>query len=455
MATTTRTKDRALATDKRGTSPSNSQTTHSQRCCSRHNNNTCTDRGRSSPAPATEKPMPNYLKPTISSRINEPVKLGNKKINNTHEDNHKLLRRRSFDKPPSASPRGQKALISPGPRDRGGSAPAPAVPRERKITVRSSSFGRNTVTTTKPVTPKAVRSPPVVSKPTKTKSTSFVNKKDTSSNYASSSSSRKSSSCRDTKQAMDHEAKPEEDLVEEVEEVVKVESETSEALSDVNVTKSEIDHDDQEDVRVVESNEDEKIYSCDISTCTSEDQNVIPEPHIDDQQVKADTQQEDDKEKISTEESHDGGLQEESVIEEEAKSLKESEDKGKEDDDHKNIVNESAEDDNKEVEEEVKLQHGQEALSQENKAKPKEGEDRLEGGCEEAINKQDDDKAAANVVVVPKVQEGQGKKESPSAAYNDVIEETASKLLEKRKNKVKALVGAFETVIDYESASSK
>lgn len=443
MATTTRTKDRALAKDKRGTSPSNSQTTHSQRCSSRHNNNTCTDRGKSSPAPATEKPMPNYLKPTISSRINEPVKLGNKKINNTHEDNHKLLRRRSFDKPPSASPRGQKALISPGPRDRRGSAPAPAVPRERKITVRSSSFGRNTVTTTKPVTPKTK---------SKTKSTSFVNKKDTSSNYASSSSSRKSSSCRDTKQAMDHEAKPEEDLVEEVEEVVKVESETSEALSDVNVPKSEIDHDDQEDVRVVESIEDENIYACDISTCTSEDQNVIPEPHIDDQQVKTDTQQEDDKEKISTEESHDGGLQEESAIEEEAKSLKESEDKGKDDDDHKNIVNESAEDDNKEVEEEVKLQHGQEALSQENK---KEGEDRLEGGCEEAINKQDDDKTAANVVVVSKVQEGQGKKESPSAAYNDVIEETASKLLEKRKNKVKALVGAFETVIDYESGSSK
>lgn len=38
-----------------------------------------------------------------------------------------------------------------------------------------------------------------------------------------------------------------------------------------------------------------------------------------------------------------------------------------------------------------------------------------------------------------------GKKDSPM--YNDVIEETASKLLEKRKNKVRALVGAFETVI--------
>eukprot|EP00268_Persea_americana_P006138 TRINITY_DN12184_c0_g1_i1.p1 TRINITY_DN12184_c0_g1~~TRINITY_DN12184_c0_g1_i1.p1 ORF type:complete len:512 (-),score=129.55 TRINITY_DN12184_c0_g1_i1:841-2376(-) len=44
-----------------------------------------------------------------------------------------------------------------------------------------------------------------------------------------------------------------------------------------------------------------------------------------------------------------------------------------------------------------------------------------------------------------KRQDIRGKKESP--AYNDVIEETASKLVEKRKNKVRALVGAFETVI--------
>ena len=47
----------------------------------------------------------------------------------------------------------------------------------------------------------------------------------------------------------------------------------------------------------------------------------------------------------------------------------------------------------------------------------------------------------------------QGKKEV--AAYNDVIEETVSKLLEKRKSKVKALVGAFETVISLQEWRSK
>ncbi|KAI4339593.1 hypothetical protein MLD38_024517 [Melastoma candidum] len=41
----------------------------------------------------------------------------------------------------------------------------------------------------------------------------------------------------------------------------------------------------------------------------------------------------------------------------------------------------------------------------------------------------------------------QEKKEGQGALFNNVIEETASKLVEKRKSKVKALVGAFETVI--------
>ncbi|KAK1323809.1 hypothetical protein QJS10_CPA02g01513 [Acorus calamus] len=44
------------------------------------------------------------------------------------------------------------------------------------------------------------------------------------------------------------------------------------------------------------------------------------------------------------------------------------------------------------------------------------------------------------------VQKREGKKEARQA-YNEVIEETASRLVGKRKSKVKALVGAFETVI--------
>ncbi|KAF2562083.1 hypothetical protein F2Q70_00014194 [Brassica cretica] len=86
-----------------------------------------------------EKPLPNYLKPTISSRP-DPVKFLKK--NNAGED--KLLRRRSFDRPPSSltspstSPSQKSLNTSPlaRPRDR------PVVPREKKpVTgLRSASF---------------------------------------------------------------------------------------------------------------------------------------------------------------------------------------------------------------------------------------------------------------------------------------------------------------------------
>ncbi|KAI3873720.1 hypothetical protein MKX03_029450 [Papaver bracteatum] len=50
-------------------------------------------------------------------------------------------------------------------------------------------------------------------------------------------------------------------------------------------------------------------------------------------------------------------------------------------------------------------------------------------------------------------QDAKGKKETQ--AYNDVIEETASKLVEKKKNKVLALAGAFETVISLQETEGQ
>ncbi|KAM3269154.1 hypothetical protein P3S67_031118 [Capsicum chacoense] len=45
------------------------------------------------------------------------------------------------------------------------------------------------------------------------------------------------------------------------------------------------------------------------------------------------------------------------------------------------------------------------------------------------------------------------KKEAP-ILFNNVIEETATKLEETRRSKVKALVGAFETVISLQDPTS-
>ncbi|KAH7660712.1 Calmodulin-binding domain plant domain-containing protein [Dioscorea alata] len=58
---------------------------------------------------------------------------------------------------------------------------------------------------------------------------------------------------------------------------------------------------------------------------------------------------------------------------------------------------------------------------------------------------------APNVVL--RHQDQQGKKDS-QGLFNHVIEETASKLVESRKSKVKALVGAFETVISLQDTKA-
>lgn len=66
------------------------------------------------------------------------------------------------------------------------------------------------------------------------------------------------------------------------------------------------------------------------------------------------------------------------------------------------------------------------------------------------IEEKDDSNHGPESVVL-KHQGKQGKKDA-QGLFNNVIEETASKLVESRKSKVKALVGAFETVISLQDA---
>ncbi|XP_019438357.1 PREDICTED: uncharacterized protein LOC109344167 isoform X2 [Lupinus angustifolius] len=104
----------------------------------------------------TEKPVPNYLKPTISSSLVESHSINF--IKNDAPKKTNINRRRSFDKPPSpsrlpkqthpspsssssSSSRQHKALVSPGPRKRSLSLPLkssnhsktiPQIPKEGK-----------------------------------------------------------------------------------------------------------------------------------------------------------------------------------------------------------------------------------------------------------------------------------------------------------------------------------
>ncbi|KAG2279573.1 hypothetical protein Bca4012_047665 [Brassica carinata] len=310
-----------------------------------------------------EKPLPNYLKPTISSRP-DPVKFLKK--NNAGED--KLLRRRSFDRPPSSltspstSPSQKSLNTSPlaRPRDR------PVVPREKKpVTgLRSASFhgsgssrgglrGSSTV---------ASRGSPGVKKSGLSGAGSSKSKKEGSENVPKKSS-------------------PVAPPLEDEEEIIKVET---------HVQVSDHREEDREQVaQPYESVEEKEIHPMDAST-EEEKEELINEDKTEEHKVPENNSE--DKEEV-----------------------------------------EKKVDDEEENKKTVVTQDMKEAADIEETKEE-----------EEAEVKEETTETKKEVV--------QGKKESPTA-YNDVI---ASKMQESsRKNKVLALAGAFQTVIDYETAASK
>ncbi|XP_010541537.1 PREDICTED: serine/threonine-protein phosphatase 4 regulatory subunit 2-A [Tarenaya hassleriana] len=343
-----------------------------------------------------DKPLPNYLKPTISSRP-DPVKFLKKGL----DDNHKLLRRRSFDHPPSFSSPTTASTSSP--RDR------PSVSRDshKPITGRSSSFHGSK---TGPRGGGSMKSPPVAPGPKgimqsglSTSSSSFHSKKE-------------GSSLIDSKKTSEKEI-ARESPHEEEQEIVKVETDAG-VVSDYDreEPKSE-DKEEQSNESSEEKKGSDQTDASPVLDCPDATKEEGEEIHED----KAVEQIEETKAPEETLDNEDEHKMEESSGEvaatdvKEAASLKES--------------------------------------TEEEKANDTEQENETESS-----NVKEETSETKEVVAespeATKRQVVQGKKESPSA-YNDVIEKTASKLLENRKNKVKALVGAFETVIDYETAASK
>ncbi|WCJ30514.1 Plant calmodulin-binding protein-related [Euphorbia peplus] len=384
----------------------------------------------SSPLP---KAVPNYLRHTTSSSKSDPLAPIKKTIN--EDSSHNVARRRSFDRPPSAI-RNQKSLISPDPRDK-------ILSRERQLATRSSSFSPSSSSSKvlgspKPVLErnakslKPVRSPqPVFVK----RSSSFsktVNSPRNVSNIASPHSTKSSSTSgcgtiQETKQ----------------ETVIKdqssIESNNDES-EDVHMQKDEINEDIVVDF--VQGSENSKD-----GTATEEDSEVI------DTFLKL---------KLIDEDDHINHTIEEDGSQEKEESINHPEEEGTTDDSpqietepEEEILNEvSAEEGEKKNEESediiVESKEADETEVKVGESPVKVGEspvkvDEIQVKVEEKAEEKEVNNGS---------QRGQGKRESP-AAYNDVIEETKNRLLEKRKNKVKALVGAFETVIDYETAANK
>ncbi|KAG2309940.1 hypothetical protein Bca4012_024412 [Brassica carinata] len=320
-----------------------------------------------------EKPLPNYLKSTISSRP-DPVKFLKK--NNAVED--KLLRRRSFDRPhssltsPSTSPSQKYLNKSPParPRDR------PVVPREKPVTgLRSTSFHGSSRGGLKGSSTVASRGSPGVKKSGLSGASSSKSKKEGSENV-----SKKSSTL----------APPHEDE----EEIIKVDTHVQ------------------------------------VSDHRGEDTDQVAQPDVSVEEKETGLRD------ASTEEEK-GEL----IIEDKTEEQKEPENNSE----NKEEVEKKVDDD-EENNETVVTPYMKEAADVEEEEEESESSKVKEGTTE----------TEAQVVKLPEVSTKkevvQGKKESPTA-YNDVI---ASKMQESsRKNKVLALAGAFQTVIDYETAASK
>ncbi|CAA7023270.1 unnamed protein product [Microthlaspi erraticum] len=399
-----------------------------------------------------EKPVPNYLKPTISSRP-DPVKFV-KKNNNSLEDNQKLLRRRSFDRPPSSltspstsSPRIQKPLnVSPS-----SSQDRPAVPREKPVTtLRSSSFhGTRGV----PRGGTTVKPSPVGPKKSglSSSSSSLKSRKEDSTKVGGTKKSSEKEIPLDTASLSSAQ--------EDEEEILKVESDVHVA-DEIEEPKEEKEN---KEVQVEFVQADESGEENERGGPTTVALPVVGEDCI--AVNKEDEKEEEEKEKTlinedKTEEiieetkeqdnSHYNKVEDEEEVK---KKIDEDETPEKVDIDMKEV--ESVEEVTEEIREEVKEEQEEKEEDKE-KEKAKEEEKEKEKVKEEEKEKVKEEKK--EMVKEEESGEGKkrevvkGKKESPSA-YNDVI---ASKMQENpRKNKVLALAGAFQTVIDYETAASK
>lgn len=429
MATTKGKDSSSLGKEKRVTSPPSSRTTNITK--TRLKTPTTTALHHKPSSTTTEKQVPSYLRPTQSSRHDQSLRYVKK---SGPEDSPKKSaspnRRRSFD------------TAAPPPASRLQSSFSSSSPRERTVTVRSTSVTPKTTSSLKPVAERTSRSTLKAGKPNPSharvtkKSTTPANKKET--NIASASA--KDQEDVDITESFNLHIAGQDDeefLVHEVEEIVEV--------------KDPSENDEHSDIV-----EDEKVKLCDIPEVSEEKTNPPLTADIEEsgdiilQEEKVENQPEGDQENGSNEIHPEESFASETTVEV-------KEDKEEEGGEEKEIVDENKQNEEKEMvdgeieelvlKEEENVEGGgfeetKSEVAENTEISSIKEEQKVDGGVEESTTMSISSKRQVGLV---------GKKESQ--AYNDVIEETASKLLEKRKNKVKALVGAFETVIDKESSS--
>ncbi|XP_054793584.1 uncharacterized protein LOC129299153 [Prosopis cineraria] len=425
----------------------------------------CATSDKPAPSSEKEKQIPNYLRPTISSR-HESLSLKNSKIDSPQRT--VINRRRSLDKPPSpshltkhsqSSSRLHKALVSPGPRERSGAQLRPLSFSSRG-TIPSKSGSDKTSRTAKDG--KLSASTRSVSR--SSKSPSPTPKKVARDGSAAANSTKAPKNDAETKEELKTvEAEVKEATIEKIEEVVmkddNEQEESENATDQINppVVDTGNAHEHKKEHKQHRVVEESKPGEPQIQ---ADNNNVIPTASEDEeqqqQQEAAVSVAEETKAAVEAEET-----EKEDPPEEKAEDVHQ-EDEGKkgpdesidhpEPEEQKVDVEEKEEENDNGVAEEKESQNNEEE-------KAKDEKEVAEGETEEGVQLkegEDDDDVETEVkeekaeLTPPKQQGAGGQGKETTQVSNDVIEETASKL-EKRTNKVRALAGAFQTVIDHQS----
>ena len=379
--------------EKKGTSsPSKPLQSGSTKRSSRpSSNHDSTEKDRSS-SPSTRKQTPSYLKPTISSQ------------NIRKEDfslSPSIQRRRSFDKLPSHA-QIRKALLSPNHKRptrsssvtpaKPSAAPKPASDRSSRAPrlVKSHTIGAKSVNATKK------EAPTHVDAETGDKLYKLYNE----------------SQYEDLDSSLVGVVQEEE--VKSVDKVVEVESSSIEPNSD-----------EDEKLKPCDQTSTENHQSTEDKICDQESKDEINSNHPEESSWD-EPKVEDSLGKVGEEDEAENPISKEGD-EPSIEDSGEVENKGEEP-----SIEDSREDQNKDKAEEEVDDEGSQKRADDD-------EERQKNVVEEEKPK------AENPALSKQQSSANGKKDSQ--VQNEVIEEFASKLLEKRKNKVRALVGAFETVI--------
>lgn len=403
---------------RRGTSPSNQGkkiTTKS----------TSSGQRETSPSSSSERSIPNYLRPTISSCVESPKILKKQGPENTSKPS--LNRRRSFDRPPLIASQMQKVL--------------PSGLRERALmTKSSSSISSSTVSTKTPKLqaksmsmPKAVTSRATILKNAKKGSPSTIIKRQTEpSNLVGGERvhdneviTERQDNDKASVKKVDHCGK-----IEDRVDVAALHQQELQQIEDEETGESVTD----------EYNDDALLEHCEDVSITEEGCAEVQREEV--QHLEKILL----KEKINDNENHqreDYNNHDEDTKNSDEMGVTEVEKKPEDSRNKDVLIDESVTGSNyygepaKYSSIEMVIEVGEENNDVINK--PSEGQE--EAIPTRQVTVKPDGEANT---VIQKNQKNMGK---DAPVYNDVIAETASKLLEKRKNKVRALVGAFETVI--------